>query len=113
MGRCNHTVGGTTLATILKACREGAVVAATGMVDDTDLPTTVFPFIIRGVSLLGISSQGTSKALRQELWTKLVEQWKPKRLEYLAFDCSLDKLDPEIDRILAGNQQGRVVVDLQ
>ena len=52
MGGAIDTVGGTTLATILKACREGAAVAATGMVDDTDLPTTVFPFIIRGVSLL-------------------------------------------------------------
>ena len=107
------TVGGTTLATLLKACKEGGAVAATGMVASTDLPTTVFPFILRGVSLLGINAQGTSMSIRQEIWSKLAEEWKPAGLERLAFDCRLEKLNPEIDRILAGGQRGRVVVNLQ
>ena len=107
------TVGGATLATLLKACKEGGAVAATGMVASTDLPTTVFPFILRGVSLLGINAQGTSMSIRQEIWSKLAEEWKPAGFERLAFDCRLEKLNPEIDRILAGNQLGRVVVDLQ
>ena len=107
------TVGGTTLATLLKACKEGGVVAATGMVASTDLPTTVFPFILRGVNLLGINAQGTSMSIRQEIWSKLAKEWKPAGLERLAFDCRFEKLNPEIDRILAGGQRGRVVVDLQ
>jgi putative YhdH/YhfP family quinone oxidoreductase len=107
------TVGGATLATILKACKEGGAVVATGMVSSTDLPTTVFPFILRGVSLLGINAQGTSMSIRQEIWSKLSEEWKPAGLEHLAFDCRLEKLNPEIDRILAGGQRGRVVVNLQ
>jgi acrylyl-CoA reductase (NADPH) len=107
------TVGGATLATLLKACKEGGAVAATGMVASTDLPTTVFPFILRGVSLLGINAQGTSMSIRQEIWSKLAKEWKPAGLERLAFDCRLEKLNPEIDRILAGGQRGRVVVNLQ
>ena len=83
------------------------------MVSSTDLPTTVFPFILRGVSLLGINAQGTSMSIRQEIWSKLSEEWKPAGLERLAFDCRLEKLNPEIDRILAGVQRGRVVVNLQ
>ena len=107
------TVGGTTLATLLKACKEGGAVAATGMVASTDLPTTVFPFILRGVSLLGINAQGTSMSIRQKIWSKLAKEWKPAGFERLAFDCRLEKLNPEIDRILAGGQRGRVVVNLQ
>ena len=107
------TVGGASLATILKACKEGGAVAATGMVASTDLPTTVFPFILRGVSLLGINSQATSMSVRQEIWSKLVYEWKPNKLEQLAIDCNLEQLDPEIDRILAGEQRGRVVVDMR
>ena len=59
------TVGGTTLATLLKACKGNGTVVATGMVDSTNLPTTVFPFILRGVSLLGISSANCPMNLRK------------------------------------------------
>ena len=107
------TVGGVTLSTLLKACKKGGAVAATGMVSSTDLSTTVFPFILRGVSLLGIDAQGISMSTRQEIWSKLAEEWKPAGLESLAFECRLEKLSPEIDCILAGGQQGRVVVNLQ
>ena len=107
------TVGGTTLATLLKACKEGGAVAATGMVASTDLSTTVFPFILRGVSLLGINSQGTTMSFRRGIWSRLAEEWKPAGLERLAVDRGLEQLDPEIDRILAGGQRGRIVVDMQ
>ena len=107
------TVGGNTLSTILKSCKEGGAVAATGMVDSTNLPTTVFPFILRGVSLLGINAQGSSMSFRREIWSKLAKDWRPKGLENLAFECKLEKLSPEIDRILSGGQRGRIVVNLQ
>jgi acrylyl-CoA reductase (NADPH) len=86
---------------------------ATGMVDSTNLPTTVFPFILHGVCLLGINSQGISMSIRQVIWSKLAGEWKPDGLESLAFECRLEELSHEIDRILAGSQLGRVVVDLQ
>ena len=107
------TVGGTTLATLLKATKRGGAVASTGLVDSADLPTSVFPFILRGVSLLGIDSGFTPTKLRREIWNKLAGEWDLSQLDQLKIDCNLEGLDPEIDKILAGGQRGRVVVDLQ
>ena len=107
------TVGGTTLATLLKATKRGGAVASTGLVDSADLPTSVFPFILRGVSLLGIDSGFTPTKLRREIWNKLAGEWELSQLDQLKIDCNLEGLDPEIDKILAGGQRGRVVVDLQ
>ena len=107
------TVGGTTLASLLKATKRGGAVAATGLVASSDLPTTVFPFILRGVSLLGIDSGFTPTNLRREIWSKLAGVWKFPQLVQWTIDCTLETLDPEIDKILAGGQRGRVVVDLQ
>ena len=107
------TVGGTTLATLLKATKRGGAVAATGLVASAELSTTVFPFILRGVSLLGIDSGFTPTKLRRKIWNKLAGIWKFPQLEQLKIDCTLEELDPEIDKILAGGQRGRVVVDLE
>ena len=107
------TVGGNTLATLLKAVKRGGAIAATGLVASSELSTTVFPFILRGVSLLGIDSGFTPTKLRREIWNKLAGVWKFPQLEKLTIDCTLEGLNPEIDKILAGGQRGRVVVDLQ
>ena len=107
------SVGGNTLATLLKAVKRGGAIAATGLVASSELSTTVFPFILRGVSLLGIDSGYTPKKLRREIWKKLAGDWKLAKLQKLTIDCTLDQLDPEIDKILAGGQRGRVVVDLE
>ena len=107
------TVGGTTLAALLKAAKRGGAVAATGLVASSELSTTVFPFILRGVSLLGIDSGFTPTKLRLEIWNKLAGIWKIPQLEQLTIDRTLEELDPEIDKILAGGQRGRVVVNLQ
>ena len=107
------TVGGTTLAALLKAAKRGGAVAATGLVASAELSTTVFPFILRGVSLLGIDSGFTPTKLRLEIWNKLAGIWKIPQLEQLTIDSTLEELDPEIDKILAGGQRGRVVVNLQ
>ena len=98
---------------MLKATKRGGAVASTGLVDSADLPTSVFPFILRGVSLLGIDSGFTPTKLRREIWNKLAGDWKLSQLDQLKIDCNLERLDPEIDKILAGGQRGRVVVDLQ
>ena len=107
------TVGGTTLAALLKAAKRGGAIAATGLVASSELSTTVFPFILRGVSLLGIDSGYTPTKLRREIWNKLAGIWKFPQLEQLTIECTLEELDPEIDKILAGGQRGRVVVNLQ
>ena len=107
------TVGGTTLAALLKAAKRGGAVAATGLVASSEWSTTVFPFILRGVSLLGIDSGFTPTKLRLEIWNKLAGIWKIPQLEQLTIDSTLEELDPEIDKILAGGQRGRVVVNLQ
>ena len=107
------TVGGNTLATLLKACKQGGAVAATGLVESTKLPITVFPFIWRGVSLLGIYASGNTMSMRRKIWSRLAQEWKLDELESLAIECTLKQLNPEIDRILAGGQRGRVVVNMQ
>ena len=112
-GGAIDSVGGNTLATLLKAVKRGGAIAATGLVASSELSTTVFPFILRGVSLLGIDSGYTPKKLRREIWKKLAGDWKLAKLQKLTIDCTLDQLDPEIDKILAGGQRGRVVVDLE
>ena len=112
-GGAIDSVGGNTLATLLKSVKRGGAIAATGLVASSELSTTVFPFILRGVSLLGIDSGYTPKKLRREIWKKLAGDWKLAKLQKLTIDCTLDQLDPEIDKILAGGQRGRVVVDLE
>ena len=107
------TVGGNVLSTMIKACQAGGAVAVTGNVASPDLPITVFPLILRGVNVLGIDSQNTPMALRRKVWNLLAGEWKPKNLENLAKECTLDQLNPEIERILSGAQQGRVLVNLQ
>jgi putative YhdH/YhfP family quinone oxidoreductase len=107
------TVGGVMLANVIKSCKENTAIAATGLVGSQDLPISVLPFILRGVSLLGINAQGLTPSARRELWLRLAREWKLEKLESLAIDCRLDDLDPQIDKILAGGQQGRVVVDMR
>ena len=107
------TVGDNTLATLLKSTKQRGAVAATGLVASANLPTTVYPFILRGVSLLGIDSGETPMNLRCQIWNKLASDWKFPQLKQLSVECDLDDLGPEIDKILAGGQRGRVVVNLQ
>jgi acrylyl-CoA reductase (NADPH) len=106
------TVGGEYLATALKSTRIDGVVTCCGLVASPELPTTVYPFILRGVSLLGIDSENCPMATRLRLWRKLAGEWKLANLNDLATECSLDGLEVEIERILQGKQRGRVVVDL-
>jgi len=106
------TVGGLMLANLLKSCQENGAVAATGLVASQELPISILPFILRGVSLLGINAQGLAMSSRLELWSKLAKDWRPNELPSLATDCRLEDLNPQIDKILAGQQLGRIVVDM-
>jgi acrylyl-CoA reductase (NADPH) len=106
------TVGGQTLATILRETKQYGVVAACGLVGGTDLPVTVHPFILRGVILAGISSQSLPANRRQEFWNKLAGPWKPQHLSDVATTIGLDDLEDAIQRILQGQIVGRTVVRL-
>jgi acrylyl-CoA reductase (NADPH) len=107
------TVGGEMLATAIKATCYGGVVTCCGNVAGAELPLTVYPFILRGVTLIGIDSAECPMTVRHRVWQKLAGEWKLTDLERMAAVISLDELDRHIGLILAGKEQGRVVVDLQ
>lgn len=105
-------VGGTILATAIKSARDRAVVTCCGLVAAAELPTTVYPFILRGIRLVGINSVDVPMPLRRHLWSRMATEWKLENLEHLSRTCALEGLEVEIERILQGRQKGRVVVDL-
>ncbi len=106
------TVGGDILATAIKSTRAWGKVTCCGLVASPELPITVFPFILRGVSLYGIDSQHYPKEPRQALWKKLAHEWKPDNLEKMASHIFLDQLNPAIENMLKGRLKGRTIVDL-
>ena len=105
------TVGGNILATALKTAKYGGLVAACGNAMSAELNVNVFPFILRGVSLLGVDSVEIPMRARQMAWTKLAGEWRID-LSRIVTECSLEELNPKIDQILKGGVRGRVVVDL-
>ena len=105
------TVGGNILATALKAAKYSGLVAACGNAMSPDLNVNVFPFILRGVSLLGVDSVEIPMRSRQMAWSKLAGEWKID-LAALVTEVSLEELNPKIDEILKGGIRGRVLVDL-
>ena len=105
-------VGGATLAYALRTARYGSSVAASGLTGGAGLPTTVMPFILRGVNLLGIDSVQVPIAPRRALWQRIATDLKPTWLDTLPAEIvGLDDLAPQLDRILAGGMRGRVLVD--
>lgn len=104
------TVGGDILATAIKSTKPEGVVTCCGNVASPDLPLNVFPFILRGVSLLGIDSQNCRMAHRQKVWNLLADEWKPAQLMDMSREVLLEEVDAEIDLILKGGQTGRVLV---
>jgi acrylyl-CoA reductase (NADPH) len=105
-------VGGTTLANVLARIKYGGSVAASGLTGGTGLPTTVMPFILRAVSLIGIDSSQTEIGHRREVWNQLGSSLKPGALDRIGRVVGLNALEPELDSVLAGGLTGRVVVDV-
>jgi len=105
------TVGGNILATALKTAKYGGLVAACGNAMSQDLNINVYPFILRGVSLLGVDSVEIPMRARQMAWSKLAGEWSVD-LSNIITEVSLVGLNPKIDEILKGGIRGRVLVDL-
>lgn len=107
------TVGGIMLDTALRETKHNGTVACCGNILGADLHTNVYPFILRGVSLMGMDSGNCPMERRQKLWQKLATDWKPHNLKDLATKVvPLEGLNKEIEQILKGNQVGRVLVKL-
>jgi putative YhdH/YhfP family quinone oxidoreductase len=105
------TVGGNTLATILKSLKPHGNVACCGNVASPLLNTSVFPFILNGVNLLGINSATTPMQLRKTLWEKLAYEWKPDFQVLKTQTAGLDSIHRSIEKILEGGITGRVVLE--
>ena len=105
------TVGGNILATALKTTKYGGLVAACGNAMSAELNVNVFPFILRGVSLLGVDSVEIPMRARQMAWNKLAGDWNID-VGKLVTEVSLEELNPKIDEILKGGIRGRVLINL-
>lgn len=107
------SVGGSPLAAVLSQIAYGGAVAASGLTAGTAVPTTVLPFILRGVSLLGIDSVSCPAGKRQSLWQRMATDLKPSVLEELVDrEITLNELPAALEDILKSNTRGRVLVRL-
>ena len=107
------TVGGPILENVLKTLNPLGAVTTCGSVSATQLNMSVFPFILRGISLIGISAQNYPMHLREPLWQKLATDWKPAHLMELYNEIALEDLISAIDLILQGKLKGRTLVKIQ
>lgn len=106
-------VGGDTLAGLTRCIIPYGNIASCGMAGGHELVTTVMPFIIRGVSVLGIASAGTARAVRENVWQRLATDWKPAHLDRIGNrEIGLDGLASVFPTMLAGDSFGRTVVKL-
>jgi acrylyl-CoA reductase (NADPH) len=106
------SVGSTTLANLLSMTRYGGAIAACGLAAGMDLPSSVAPFILRGVCLLGIDSVMCPIALRKTAWRRLATDLDPAKLSEITHEISLDQVIGAGARILAGQVRGRIVVKI-
>jgi len=104
------TVGSTTLANVLSMTRYGGAVAATGLAGGMDLPTNVAPFILRGVSLLGIDSVMCPMDLRKQAWKRLETDLDRVKIEQMATDIDLKDVITTCRCLFEGRVRGRVAV---
>ncbi len=107
------TVGGDILFNAIKATRYGGSVACCGMVAAADFKANVFPFILRGVNLLGIDSVNVPLDVREYIWDQFALPWRLKNLETISTEITLHQLPEYFEKILTGNTKGRVLINLQ
>ncbi|WP_233843014.1 YhdH/YhfP family quinone oxidoreductase [Dyella sp. 2HG41-7] len=110
-GGALDNVGGAMIAGLLPLIVPYGNVAICGNAGGIELDSTVMPFIIRGVSLLGVASAGTARDLRDQVWQHLASDWKPRHLDRIATqEVSLEQLPQVFDRMLGGESFGRTIV---
>ena len=105
-------VGSHTLANALAQTRYGGAVAACGLAQGMDLPTTVMPFILRNVRLIGVDSVMAPLSLRQQAWDRLAADLDLAKLEHMVEEVSLEQAIDKAHALMAGQVRGRVVVKI-
>ena len=105
-------VGGEILSTAIRSTDSHGVVTCCGNAAAPDLPLTVYPFILRGVALIGIDSQNCPMPERRQAWEKLATEWKIPRIEQVVSEIVLEELDQRIDMMMTGRHRGRTIVRL-
>ena len=106
-------VGGPMLAAALKSTKARGAVTCCGLVGSPELPVNVFPFILRGVSLIGIDSAECPMEHRRQTWEKLAGPWKLQNLESTVTEIGLDGLEDQIGAMLKGQTRGRILVKVK
>jgi acrylyl-CoA reductase (NADPH) len=107
-----ETVGGGLLETAIRSTQRRATVTFCGMIASPELNTSVYPFILRGLRLIGIDSAECPINLKKLLWEKLAGDWKPSTLSYLGKTLSWEHIPEELEKIGEGKTRGRVVFAL-
>ncbi|GJM11016.1 MAG: putative quinone oxidoreductase YhfP [Lysobacteraceae bacterium] len=106
-------VGGDMLSGLTRVIKPWGNIASCGLAGGAGLRSTVMPFIIRGVSLIGINSSGCPYTIRQDLWDRLAKDWKPAHLDrIITNEIKLDELEATFDKMMAGKSFGRTVVKI-
>ncbi|TMH10940.1 MAG: zinc-binding dehydrogenase, partial [Betaproteobacteria bacterium] len=103
-------LGGDVLAWMLANMKQSGTVASIGLAADARLNTTVLPFILRGVQLLGVNSSECPMPLRQKLWDRLANEWRPTRAQAKVVTIDFADLPTHFDAFLKGMVRGRTVV---
>ncbi|MGS1013062.1 YhdH/YhfP family quinone oxidoreductase [Rhodanobacter sp. UC4450_H17] len=112
-GGALDNVGGRMLAGLLPLIAPYGNVAICGNAGGIAFDSTVMPFIIRGLSLLGVASAGTARDIRDDIWRRLASEWKPRHLERIGTrDIALEELPQVFERMLAGDSFGRTLVHI-
>src|SRR5439155_7348090 len=102
-------LGGDLLAWLLSTMQIGGTIASIGLAASSKLETTVMPFILRGVQLLGVDSANCPMELRQKIWNKLSGPWRPNRVHDLVRTIEFEALPTHFDAYLKGLVRGRTV----
>jgi alcohol dehydrogenase len=107
------TVGGNTLSTVIRSTNHHGSVCVVGLVESPELKLNVFPFLQRGVSVLGIDSAERGIDIKRELWKNLASHWKPECLNEMVKEVNLTDIQKEIDAILEGKQVGKTLINCE
>lgn len=106
------TVGGPVLASLIKQISHRGTVACCGVAGGAELDLTVYPFILRGVTLAGIDSAWCPLKERREIWSRLAQEWRLEGLDDITETVPLSEVMTVVDRMLAGKHTGRTLVDI-
>lgn len=107
---CIDTVGGDILSTAIKSTSPNGVVTTCGNAAGPNLDLTVFPFILRGISLVGIDSQNYPMDKREQVWKNLAMKWKLENMDQIVTEISLNDVSSRIDDMLSGRHKGRTII---